>query len=500
MDTNTHELPAYGQSDRAVLRVSLIYMLTGFVLFLIMGLLGLVMRLDHAGWYVVSRDAFYRIMTVHGAGMVGGMLLAAMGGMSAALARTVKLSVRWLWAAYFIYSLSVPFLLYAVIIGKYAGGWTSLDPLPFHGLTWEVWAGVMMYLAFLSIGVGFATYCLPIFLRLSRKYGGIGGALAWRYLFSRGPVDPKLQIPNAVEVAGMATSIIGLITALGGVLVLFPLFGKAGGVVANVDPLYSKNLIMLFGHAIANNTMYVSVGLVYALLPVFTRRGGHTSRLIVLAWNMTIVLVFTPISHHLYQDFAQPLGLQILGQVASWTIAPEVLLITIIGSMAHIYRSGMRWTVPSILIVLGFWGWVFGGLAAIIDASLAVNNLTHNTLWVPAHFHTYYLLGATSFVWAYLFYLVGDLGGIVERPASRIAAWIYGLGGVGFILMFFFAAADSVPRRYAIHLPEWQIFAKIAVPFVLLITLSLLWLIADMARAIGPAWRNVKSPKAPLAS
>jgi hypothetical protein len=44
------ESKAYGGTDRAALRVALVYMLTGFIIFLSMGLLGLLMRLDHAGW------------------------------------------------------------------------------------------------------------------------------------------------------------------------------------------------------------------------------------------------------------------------------------------------------------------------------------------------------------------------------------------------------------------------------------------------------------------
>jgi cytochrome c oxidase subunit 1 len=493
MNATAVDSSAYGHTDRAVLRVALIYLLTGFAIFLSMGLLGLVMRLDHAGWYVLSRDWFYRIMTIHGTGMVTGMLLAAMGGMCAALSRSVKLSARWLWAAYFIYSLSLPFLLYAVLIGRFAGAWTALDPLPFHGVTWDVWAGVMMYVAFFCVGVGFTIYCLHLFLTLRRAYGGISGALAWRYLFSRGPADPNLRVPNPVELSAMAVSIVGMLTGLVGMAVLLPLFAEAGGLISHINKLYTKNFEMFFGHALANLTIYLAVGLVYALLPVFTKRGGQTSKLLVLAWNLVIILVITPTSHHLYQDFSQPIGLQILGQVASWAVVPEVLLITIVGSLAHIYRSGMRWTVPSILIALGFWGWVFGGIAAVTDASIAANNLTHNTLWVPGHFHTYYLLGVTTFVWAYLFYLIDDLSGIHEWASTKIAAWLYGLGGVGFILMFFFAGAHSVPRRYAIHLANWHIYAEIAVPFVLLLAISLLWLIADMSRGLRRAWHQISS-------
>ncbi|MEB2333752.1 MAG: cbb3-type cytochrome c oxidase subunit I [Anaerolineaceae bacterium] len=494
MSDHSIDGPAYGSENRPILRIALVYMLTGFVIFLIMGILGLIMRLDHAGWWVISPNWFYRIMTLHGAGMVASLLMAALGGIIAILNRTVKLSARWLWSAYVVYSLSVPFLLYAVLIGGFSGGWTALDPLPYHGMTWSKSAGVMMYVTFLAVGVGFLIYCVHIFDAVRRKAGGVRRALAWEVIFSR-KSNPQPYEPEVAELAAIATAIIGIVTVIGGVLVLAPLFAEAAGLVDHVNPLYSKNFIMLFGHSIANVTIYIAVALVYGLLPVYTKRGGHTTKFVALAWNFTIILVLTPPPHHLYQDFAQPLGLAIIGQVASWSIAPSVLLLTILGNLSYIYRSGMRWAVPSVMIALGFWGWVFGGIGGTIDSAIPANQLLHNTLWVPAHFHAYYLLGVTTFVWGYLFYLISDLSGVREKASTKIAAWLYGIAGAGFLLVFFFSGADSIPRRYAVHLPEWNLYAAIAVPFVLLTIFSLLWIIADMIRGLRGAWRNTGATK-----
>jgi cytochrome c oxidase subunit 1 len=206
-----------------------------------------------------------------------------------------------------------------------------------------------------------------------------------------------------------------------------------------------------------------------------------------------ILLVILPISHHLYEDFAQPLAMQILGQVASYAIVPVVLLVTILGGLAHVYRSGLRWTAPSILIVLGLWGWVFGGMGAVLDSTIAINQVTHNTMWVPAHFHTYYLLGVVTFVLSYLFYLIGDLSGLRQTRLSKTAAWLFGVGAVGFVLMFYFAGGHSIPRRYATRLPDGRIYPQVAVPFVVLLALSLLWLSVEMLRGLKRAWRQTRA-------
>jgi len=54
--------------------------------------------------------------------------------------------------------------------------------------------------------------------------------------------------------------------------------------------------------------------------------------------------------------------------------------------------------------------------------------------------------------------------------------------------MFFLSGAAGVPRRYAAHLPQWQPFARIAVSFVVLLSLALAWLAVDVVTRLRPAW------------
>jgi len=80
-------------------------------------------------------------------------------------------------------------------------------------------------------------------------------------------------------------------------------------------------------------------------------------------------------------------------------------------AIVMIYRSGVRWSVPAILVALGLWGWAFGGIAGLMDAVIPINQVTHNTLWVPGHFHTYYLLGGLAFTFAYMYHLIRERSG-----------------------------------------------------------------------------------------
>ena len=73
-------------------RIGLLFAGTGIAVFAVMGLFGLVMRLTQATVLHVSPAWFYRLMTVHGAGMLTGALLAMMGALWFVLRETVPLS------------------------------------------------------------------------------------------------------------------------------------------------------------------------------------------------------------------------------------------------------------------------------------------------------------------------------------------------------------------------------------------------------------------------
>src|SRR3989442_1328047 len=123
-----------GVRDGGVLRAALAYLVTGFATFLLMGLLGLHMRLDQSGLMTVSPTWFYRIMTLHGSGMVAGTMLATMGGLAAAVERTVCLSARALWTAFLVYMLGMGFIVLATTLGGFAAGGGGLfSPPPPRG-------------------------------------------------------------------------------------------------------------------------------------------------------------------------------------------------------------------------------------------------------------------------------------------------------------------------------------------------------------------------------
>lgn len=105
-------------------------------------------------------------------------------------------------------------------------------------------------------------------------------------------------------------------------------------------------------------------------------------------------------------------------------------------------------------------GWVIGGIGAVIDATISNNFVLHNTLWVPAHFHTYNALGNVLFSLAFFYWFSKHYTNSKTNDRfSTLKLLFIVVGGIGFLLAFYVGGADSIPRRYSDY-PEAFTSAK----------------------------------------
>lgn len=480
-------LPAnYG----GVLRFTLTGMVFAFVMFVAMGIFGLTMRSVQSGLLdMVGPELFYQIMTLHGLSMISLALLGSIAGFAAVIGRRVALDTRWLWVTFYFFFMGMMFVLFSTLAGGFAAAWTALYPLPFHGgYAFFGVIGATVGIGFVLIGL--LVYCILIIYSVSRVHGGVINALGWPLILGRTTHQKNLTISDVLAVA---VAIPGVVAVVGGYIWLIPLWMQASGLIQGIDVLFMKNFDYLFGHLLVNLTIYFAAGLMYFLLPAYTGRPWRLNRTYALALNAITFIVPIIYLHHLYQDFAQPLFVQPLGQIATYASVIPVILVTLFGGLSQYYRSGIRWDLTTGLLAIGLWGWMFGGMAAALDATIAVNQVMHNTLWIPGHFHTYFLLGAVIFLWAFLFSITRTLSGAGDdHPRTRYAALAYGIGGAGFTLVFLASGAFSIPRRYAVYLPEWRVFALIAVPFIIFLGAGILWMGYVMLSRVGRAWRHTR--------
>ena len=464
-------------------RSVLAYMSVTILVVALMMLLGLALRLSQAQVIALSPALFYQVMTAHGIGMVG---IAGLGGAAIMwyfLNQYVKLSIGIFLANLLLFLLGVVLILGAIFLGGFAAAWTFLFPLPAKPMgVWSHAAAASYLIGVLVIGVGFLLLYLDVARAILVKYGSLARALGWPQLF--GQDDGNAPPPTVV--ASTVVAVINILSIGVGAVILTICLVNLYVPEFAVDALLAKNLIFFFGHVFINAAIYMTVIAVYEILPRYADRPWKSNRVFLAAWTATLVMVLIVYPHHLLMDFAMPTWALLVGQIISYTSGLPVLAVTTIGTLALVHRSGLRWDLPSGLLFLSVFGWGAGILPAIIDGTIVVNHVMHNTLWVPGHFHFYLLLGLGAMLFGFGYYLAKTDGRLKGNAVDALSFWTFAIAGLGFVGMFLLSGRHSIPRRWAVHMPEWVPYDRIASAFAALVVAAVLVFLVRFLSRLRP--------------
>src|SRR5690625_5365901 len=207
---------------------------------------------------------------------------------------------------------------------------------------------------------------------------------------------------------------------------------------------------------------------VYELLPRYTQRPWKTSKTFLLSWTASTVLVLIIYPHHLLMDLFTLTLMLALCHIVSYFNTFPILVVTAFVSLMIVYKSGIKWDVPSRLLFFSLCGWAAGTMPAFIDGTISVNYVMHNTLWVPGHFHTYMMLGLVAMVFGFMSYLGKESPDEADSWLDRLAFGLHRIDEAGLVLIFLYSGKMSVVRRFAGYQPEWQGFPGRAGGFALL--------------------------------
>ena len=465
-------------------RIMWVYVSTGLAIFAGMAIVGLLMRAEQAHIIAFSPGLFYALLTLHGTLMILAVVVASMGMLWYLLRSEGYMDERVAYCAYGIMAVGIAAIVVSVVGGGFGGSWTYLYPLPFVNPSWTEWSIGAFLIGIALVTLGWNVWCIQVLGFVLLKHGGYRAAFAWDVVF-----HPKAfaasgkEAPSLPALAALVVSLSGLITAADGITIGVALVVHWIDSKVTLDPLWAKNLTYYFGHELANLAMYMAVAAVIIGLPRYTHRELRTSPMWVIAWWATLVFVSLAAFHHFYYDFVQFQPLQYIGEIASYSEALPVAIVTIFSGLALVYRSRMRWTMGSLFIYAGLVGWVVGGIGALIDATIPFNMVLHNTLWVPAHFHSYLLEGVLLFIIGWVFMMLEDRSGKVTSILIRFIAGIgvFG-GGALFLIGFYVAGANGVPRREAVQPPPGPHVAAWATLGALLLLLGLIVTLIEAIR------------------
>ena len=450
-------------------RITRIWLGTSGLALVGLALAGGAMRLAQArGGNLFTADVFYEVMSVHGSGMVAVPLMAGAAVLWHLMSNEIELSVTVHRIVYLLVLTGLLMIVLAVMLFGYSSAWTFLYPLPESPGSGTATAalGAAGYLVGLAlVVVGFLLWCAD-FLRAGLKRCGSLQRLLGFYVFSSaGHGHDDLHDPTTTQpslIAGTVVAILGLSACVIGALIVVLMLTSLVFPNLTLNALLAKNMIYYTGHTLANLQIYVAAGIAYSVLPVYTKRPWRLSRALVAGWLATLAIVMLAFFHHLYQDFAQPEAVQWVGNVVSYAAAIPPMAVTIYGGLVQVWRSGIRWSAAPLFTFMAMAGWAIGGLGAVIDSTISLNQFLHNTLWVPAHFHTYMALGVMFFLIGATYHLMPVLTGRrMKEEIGRRAAVLMAVGGYGLVLCWYIAGSMSAPRRYLYPLSGGEALAWI---------------------------------------
>lgn len=439
------------------------------VIFLMM-VFGVIMLLNQANLIQIEMGTFYKILTAHGTGMIG---VAAFGASSILwyfLSQYVKLNPLVFRLNILFFLVGVASVSVAIFGFDFAAAWTFLYPLPaISGGMWGTMGATLYLGGMLLIGVGFLLLFLEVSRGIISTYGGFARSLGWPQILGREKGDG----PPPTVVASTMVSIVNITALTAGAAVLIMSLINLFQPSFTIDPMLAKNLTYAFGHIFANSIIYMGVILVYEMLPRYTGRSWKSYKVFLIAWNLSTLFTIIIYPHHLLMDFAMPKWALILGQALSYMNGIPVLVVTAYGALMIVYRSGIKWDITSSFIFLSMFGWVLGVVPAIVDATIVVNHVMHNTKWVPGHFHMYMGIGATAMIIGFMFYLSGVDSNREDKSLDEFNFWLFIIGFIGLTGSFLFSGKVSAPRRWAEHYPEWIGADIVGAVFGILITVAM---------------------------
>jgi cytochrome c oxidase subunit 1 len=420
------------------------YAVTGILLLLVAGGLGLIFRVEltRAGLQFLDPDTYNTIMSAHGIIMIASILI-GIGGMANYL---VPLMIGASDMAFprlnaFAFWVNVPgalMVVAAMFVGGWDTGWTGYPPLSARGPL-----GVQLF--FLGV----------YFIGLSSILGGLN--LIVTIFRMRRPGMSLFRMPIFVW-AVLAASIIQLTgTQLIGLSFLMVLvqrvlgmgfFDPAGG----GNPILFQHLFWFYSHPAVYIFVLPGFGIIAELLPVFSRKPLFGYKWVALSSLGLVLVGFLVWAHHMFTS-GMASYLRVPFSYATLLVAVPTG-VKVFSWVATLWGGKLTFPTPMLYVLGAISVFLMGGLTGPPLATVPTDLHLHDSYYVVGHFHATMYGGFVFPLFAAVFYWFPKVTG--RKYSERLGKlsfllmvpsfWVQSLGQM-FIGMY------GMPRRVADYDP-----------------------------------------------
>ena len=424
-------------------RIGVRYLYTAFIFFVLAGIESLVMRVQLAtpDQTLLTPEQYNQLFSMHGVTMIflfATPMLSGFGNYFIPLligARDMAFP-RLNAFSYWVFLAAGIFMYSSFLIGQAPdNGWFNYVPLADKdftpGLNIDFYALGIIFIG-ISSTAGAINFIVTIF-----KLRAPGMSLNRMPLFSWAVLATSLMLVFALPMLTVANVMLALDRKFG-----FHFFdASAGG-----DPLLWQHLFWLFGHPDVYIILLPAVGMVSAILPIFSRRSMIGYTWVALAMMAIAIISFGVWVHHMFATGLPQLSLSFFSAASLMVTIPSG--IQIFAWLATLIAGKPVLKTP-LLFVLGFiFVFVAGGLTGVMFAIIPFDEQVHDSYFVVAHFH-YVLFGGAVFpIFAALHHWLPKISGRLLRESwGKLSFWLI---FIGFNLAFFpmhIMGLLGMPRR-----------------------------------------------------
>jgi cytochrome c oxidase subunit 1 len=436
------------------------YIITGFIFFLLGGVLAALMRIQLAKPenHFLSPDFYNQVFTMHGSTM---MFLFAVPIMEAFGIFMVPLMMgnrnicfpRLNAYSFYLYAAGGIMLYVAFLLNTGPDvGWFAYVPLSGPGFSpgkrADFWAQMITFTEVAALAVAVELINTVFKLRAPGMSLNRIPMFAWAMLVH------AFRVLCAMSAVALDSSML-----LMDRLISTQFFNPAEG----GDALLYQHIFWFFGHPEVYIIFVPAMGITSEIIGTFSRRPLFGYPALVLALIANGFVGFGLWVHHMFATGLPMMGYSFFTAASMMIAIPSG--VQIFCWIATLWKGKILWRTPLIFVIGFFVIFVIGGLSGVMLASVPLDTQVHDSYFVIAHFH-YVLIGGAVFpLFGGVYYWFPKITG--RMLSEKLGRWHFWLFFIGFNLTFFpmhILGLRGMPRRVYTYLPGsgWEGMNEIA--------------------------------------